>query len=255
MDVLRSENYVVPMRYWNFVKSFTLLNHTLSKQTWYHYNKLLKIRVNAKKGKKPSYQPIRATAVNQIWHADITVFKTLDGVKHYIYTVMDNYSRYVHSWRIETVVSGTIRTQTIRDAIKNAFGEKSFEDLQLVTDGGPENDNLSMKELLQTQPINHTIALKDIVNSNSMMEALYSIAKYRYLYLHQIKDYEDLVRIFTVFIQEYHFERSHYALGIYSPSEVLNGADIKISLRKTYLQAAAERRELNKNVKCNTKCN
>ncbi|MBN9295001.1 MAG: transposase family protein [Flavobacteriia bacterium] len=122
---------------------------TLSKQAWYHYNKLLKIRLLAKKGKKPSKNPIRATAVNQIWHADITVFKTLDGVKHYVYTVMDNYSRFVHSWHIDTVVSAKIRLKTIKEAIQNAFGEQPFESLQLITDGGPENDNLTIKAFIQ----------------------------------------------------------------------------------------------------------
>lgn len=246
------------LKHWSihaiWAKAFKSGETVLSRHSWYFYNQILKIRTSPEKGEKPKNPPLKASSVNQIWHADITVFKTLDGVKYYIYTVMDNYSRYVHSWRIETVVSGAIRTQTIRDAIKNAFGEKSFEDLQLVTDGGPENDNQSMKEFIQSVKINHTIALKDVVNSNSMMEALYSIAKYRYLYLHQIKDYDDLVRIFTAFIQEYHFERPHYALGIYTPSEVLNGAYLSISHKNTYAEAARKRREINRNSNCKQKC-
>ena len=87
-----------------------------------------------------------------------------------------------------------------------------------------------------------------------MMEALYSIAKYRYLYLHQIRNYDDLIRIFTAFIQEYHFERPHYALGVYTPSEVLNGAELKTTHRNTYLEAAKKRREINKNANCKQKC-
>lgn len=56
-------------------------------------------------------------------------------------------------------------------------------------------------------------------------------------------------------IQEYHFERPHYALGIYTPEEVKNGADVKISHRNTYAEAARKRREINKNTNCNRKCN
>lgn len=226
----------------------------LSKHAWYHYNKLLKIRLRVKKGKKPLKNPIRATAVNEIWHADITVFKTLDGVKHYIYTVMDNYSRFVHAWQIDTKVSAEIRLKTIKDAIQNAFGEAPFDKLQLVTDGGPENDNLTIKAFIQDSAINHTIALKDIEQSNSMMEAFYHTAKYRYLYLQIIHNTQELYRKFEEMMYEYHFLKPHYALGIYTPEEVKNGADMKLSHRNTYAEAGRKRREMNRNMNCNQEC-
>lgn len=227
---------------------------SLSKQAWYHYNKLLKIRLLAKKGKKPSKNPIRATAVNQIWHADITVFKTLDGVKHYVYTIMDNYSRFVHSWHIDTVVSAKIRLKTIKEAIQNAFGEQPFESLQLITDGGPENDNLTIKAFIQDTNIHHTIALKDIEQSNSMMEAFYHTAKYRYLYLQPLLNTKEFHVKFAEMMHEYHFLKPHYALGIYTPAEVLNGAEVKTSHRNIYVEAAGKRREFNRNANCNKKC-
>lgn len=226
----------------------------LSKHAWYHYNKLLKIRLHTKKGKKSSYNPIRATAVNEIWHADITVFKTLDGVKHYIYTVMDNYSRFVHAWHIDTVVSAKIRLKTIKDAIHSTFEEEPFDKLQLVTDGGPENDNLTIKEFILHSTINHTIALKDIEQSNSMAEAFYHTAKYRYLYLQLIHNTQELYRKFEEMMYEYHFLKPHYALGIYTPEDVKNGADVKLSHRNTYAEAARNRREINKNMNCHQEC-
>lgn len=235
--------------------AFKIGQTKLSLNAWYHYNQILRLKSTSGKARKPERpDPIRATRVNEIWHADITVFKALNGVKYYIYTVMDNYSRFIHSWQIETIVSGEIRTETIRKAIMNAFGEAPFPDLQLITDGGPENNNVTIKNFIHSTHINHTIALKDIVQSNSMMEALYSLAKYRYLYLHKITDYDDLFRVFKAFIQEYHFLKPHYGLGIYTPSEVLNGADVSVSHKKTYTQAAVERRNFNKNVNCSMKC-
>lgn len=227
----------------------------LSKQAWYHYNKLLKIRLHAKKGKKPLKEPLRARQVNQIWHADITIFKTLDGVKHYIYTVMDNYSRFIHAWHIDTVVSAQTRLKTIKDAIQNAFGNQPFDNLQLVTDGGPENDNHTIKAfVVQNAHIHHTIALQDIVQSNSMMEAFYHTAKYRYLFLKPIHNTTELTSEVEKMMHEYHFQRPHYALGIYTPSEVLNGADVKLSHRNNYAEAARKRRDFNRNANCNQKC-
>lgn len=229
----------------------------LSKQAWYHYNKLLGFRRCSKKGRKPSNSdPLRAEKVNQIWHADITVFKTLDGVRYYIYTVMDNYSRYIHSWRIERVVSAKIRLETIQEAIQKAFGGHMFSDLQLVTDGGPENDNQTLKSFmnLNQSSIRHVIALRDIRQSNSMMEAFFHITKYRCLYLQKIRDYPHLLKVFQDWIAEYHFTKPHYALGIYTPAEVLAGADKHEKYNERMKEAGKVRRSFNKNANCSLKC-
>lgn len=217
---------------------------------------MLAIREFSKKGKKPSYTPIIASKVNEIWHADITVFKTLDGVRHYIYTVMDNYSRFIHAWRIETVVSAEIRLDTIKEAVQNAFaGTVPIDQIQLITDGGPENDNITLKEFMTANQsfIKHDIALKDIIQSNSMMEAFYSIIKYRYLYLQKIHNGNELLAAFKALLEEYHFEKPHYALGIYTPSEVLNGKNPNQKFTQIFKEAAKKRREVNK-LGCGTIC-
>jgi hypothetical protein len=230
---------------------------SLSLKSWYHYNQLLKIRSHTRKGIKPKRVPLRATCVNQIWHADITVFKTLDGVKHYIYTVMDNYSRYIHSWRIETVVSAKIRLETIQDAIQTAFQGNKFQNLQLITDGGPENDNQTLKGFMnQNQAsIHHTIALRDIVQSNSMMEAFYRTTKYQCLYLKKIQNCKQLISEFDSWINEYNNQKPHYALGIYTPHEILTGNDKGQSFSERKKLAAQNRREINRNAHCKTRCN
>ncbi|ASS47990.1 MAG: hypothetical protein A3D31_01135 [Candidatus Fluviicola riflensis] len=229
----------------------------LSKQAWYHYNKLLVFRKYSKKGRKPpNADPLRAEKMNQIWHADITVFKTLDGIKHYIYTVMDNYSRYILSWRIERIVSAKIRLETIQEAIQNAFNGQSFSDLQLVTDGGPENDNQTLKSFMNLNhaSIHHDIALRTIQQSNSMMEAFYHITKYRCLYLQKIRDYDHLFNVFQDWILEYNYKKPHHALGIYTPAEILNGSNKHEKYDGRMNQAGIERRAFNKNANCTAKC-
>jgi len=186
----------------------------LSRQSWYHYNSLLAFRQGTGKAKKPPYHPLRATVVNQIWHADITVFK-VNNVKYYIYTVMDNYSRYVHSWKVAPVVSAEIRMQTIREAIGQVFSNDPGHNVQLVTDGGPENNNQTMKAFIASchVSIHHTIALRDIVQSNSMQEAFYATAKYRFLYRLVIDTPGKLIHHVDEMMQEYNTIRPHYALN------------------------------------------
>ena len=170
---------------------------------------------------------------------------------------MDNYSRYILSWRIEKVVSAKIRLETFQEAIHSTFGKKSPSSfIQLVTDGGPENVNTTIKEFMDenSATIHQTIALKDIVQSNSMMESFYRITKYTWLYRKNIKDYNQLCHEFENWIQEYQFEKPHYALGIHTPYEVMKGADKLQLFSERMKQAAKKRREFNKNVGCNKEC-
>jgi putative transposase len=224
----------------------------LSEPTWYSYNKMLGFRKKYIKGKKGKYEKNIAECVNQIWHADITVFKTLNNVKYYIYTVMDNYSRYILNWKIETKVCKDIRLDTIKEAMKFAFGDDHHDQIQFITDGGPENDNLTIKEFMTSNSckIKHDIALQTIIQSNSLMEAFYSSTKYKHLYNKTILDYEDLVKEFNAWLIIYQTESAHYALGVYTPEEAYYNKNVAIDFKTIYMEAAIERRKHNKAIAC-----
>ncbi len=235
---------------WAF--AFRKQKTALSESSWNHYNRIFKFRKNWKKVNKPPYKSIVAYAVHQIWQADITIYKTLDGVKHYIYTVMDTYSRYILEWQLHHCVAADMRLQTIKDAILNYIPKQYNKTIQLITDGGSENDNHTIKDFLRTAAIDvkHDIALKDIVQSNSNMEAFYRTAKYRYLYTQPIANREQLLEVLNNMFEEYNNIKPHHALNIFTPLEVLNGKQINIDLKPHYNQAAIDRRKFNKNNHC-----
>jgi hypothetical protein len=228
----------------------------LAEPTWYSYNKILEFRKKYTKGKRKKYKKIKAEYVNQIWHADITVFKALNNVKYYIYTVMDNYSRLILNWRIETKVCKDIRLETIKDAIKFAFGDSSHEQIQLITDGGPENVNLTIKDFMKsnTTKIKHDIALQTIIQSNSLMEAFYSSTKYKHLYLKPIQDETVLIKEFKIWLNTYQSELAHYALGVYTPEETYYSKNPEIDFKTIYKEAGIERRKQNKKAACKINC-
>ena len=68
---------------------------TVSLHSVYKLNRLLGIRnpKTKKKFKKKRKIGVRASKPNQIWHADITIVKTLDGIKQYVHLVIDNFLR------------------------------------------------------------------------------------------------------------------------------------------------------------------
>ena len=71
---------------------------SMSVQSWYHYAKLLGLGQSRKKiYKKRKRISVRAEKPNEIWHMDVTRFKTTEGKWAYIYTLMDNFSRKILS--------------------------------------------------------------------------------------------------------------------------------------------------------------
>ncbi|WP_027420963.1 DDE-type integrase/transposase/recombinase [Crocinitomix catalasitica] len=232
------------------IQGFAIKNKlcVFSISSWYNYNRIFKFRTSINRFKKPVYKPLRASCVNEIWHADITVFKTLDGIKNYIYTVKDNFSRKTLAWIITKSVSAKSRMQTIQMAIEIAFPENAGA-VRLITDGGPENDNQTIKNFIVDAAvhINHQIALKDIVQSNSMAEATYRCMKSHFLYGKQINDTNELEKYVAFYLHDHDFVRPHSAHKVYTPDEVYNDCDPRsVALKPLYRQAAIERIESNK---------
>ncbi len=225
---------------------------SLGVSTWYRYNKLLNIRpkINYKQ-RKPKYLPLKANKVNEIWHADITIFKTKDNVKHYIYSVIDNFSRKTLAWCVANMVCSKIRVKTLKNAIKVAFGENFNQTIRLITDGGPENDNFTMRSFINNAQaqIKHQIALRDIVFSNSMVEASYRVLKYSFLYTKDIANGVELKKELEFYFNDVD-NRPHYAHKLYTPNEVFYGTQPYINAKELLKKATIERIKTNKQRFC-----
>ncbi|MDH5399301.1 MAG: DDE-type integrase/transposase/recombinase, partial [Cyclobacteriaceae bacterium] len=199
-----------------------------SPATWYKYNKLLGIRKHAFKRRNPYRKGLKATYPNQYWHADITIFKTLDNVKHYIYLVVDNFSRKILSWEMAGRVCGETRMQTLKEAWIMTKPEKQVE---LIVDGGPENNNHTIDRFISSTEVDmkKSVALKDIVFSNSMVEAANKLLKYRYLFSGNIEDGDQLKTVLEKSIYDFNEVRPHGKLGGLTPSEAYQGQNVPIS--------------------------
>ena len=69
---------------------------SMSKASWYRYCLGLGISEKRKTDKKYRKRgSVKATRPNQIWHIDVTEYKTIDNVKFYIHTVLDNFYSFV----------------------------------------------------------------------------------------------------------------------------------------------------------------
>ena len=65
---------------------------------------------------KPRAIKIRAKNVHDIWHADVSIIKTIYGEKWYLYCIVDNKSRGIVNWRLSDKLRKSISADVLREA-------------------------------------------------------------------------------------------------------------------------------------------
>jgi putative transposase len=183
-EVLTIKTYMQDQdyRFWSkssiYLKALRDNNLSCSISTFYKYCRLLGFKNRLRRKKSDSYNPLKTTRPNQVWCADVTIFKTADNVKNYIHFLIDHYSKMILGYRIEKGPSAI----AIKSLIQKAYIKYQSEKLQFLTDGGSENVNAVVSNFINSPdiPIKHIIAQKDVVFSNSMIEAVNKIIKHQF---------------------------------------------------------------------------
>ena len=225
-------------------------------KTWYKYVRLLNIkRMIPLHRRKKTHISIRASSPSEKWHADVTLFTTLDNTKYYIYLVVDNFSRYILSWKISDKLCAKTRLETFQEAYQLSSSIYPDSQTELIVDGGSENNNLLVDDYIETEipSIKKTIALKNVSFSNSMAEALNKILKYQYLYRQPIIDFNSLEFTLRKGIEDYNFQRPHIGISGLTPYEAFTGVKINLNYYRNQRISARENRiAFNKRNICKT---
>ena len=172
-------------------------------------------------------------------------------MKHYIYLVVDNFSRRILSWRVSDSVSGTIRMQTLHEAWEHAKSIRPNLEVDLIVDGGPENANTVIDSFISSEgiSIHRKIAMKEVLFSNSMVEAVNKIVKYRYLFPKPIANGEQLKRHMAASVHDINAIRPHGSLNGDTPDE--RYYEIQVAdTTPAMAQARMDRKTMNRNSNC-----
>lgn len=194
--------------------------------TFYKYCRLLGY-ANLKKYTKSKNDPLVTTRPNEVWCADVTVFKTADGVKHYIHILMDHFSKKILGYSVEKSNSG----KTIRSLLQKAYLNYKPIDTLFLTDGGCENVNSDVSSLIASfdNSIIHRIAQKDVLFSNAMIEAFNKTLKYEFLFSKPINSGTGLIKIIDESIPIYNNHRPQWSLKGNTPNETFLKTPIDFS--------------------------
>ena len=63
---------------------------------------------------------------------DVTIIKLLDGTRTYLHAIIDNYSRRILSWTLETRLGSSATCRVLRDAAKEIVGNISRTSVGLM---------------------------------------------------------------------------------------------------------------------------
>ena len=176
---------------------------------------------------------------------DATIIMTESHEKAYLQFILDNYSKRIIAWQGGDSISGFRTTELL----KSAFGSLSSsrpEHIDLIVDGGPENNNRLVSAYLEDTPIRKLVARVDVSFSNSMIEAVNKILKYRYIFRTPVPDLDHVNKAIADAIEDYN-DRPHYALKGLTPNQVYSGLTFDTSVyRESLLEARNGRLRINR---------
>lgn len=188
--------------------------------TCYNYLKLLDInRVQPKHRRKNHKIGLRASAPLEMLHMDMSILKTINNTKVYLYVICDNFSRCILSYRVATKFDVNLVLENIRE-VKHKFNLQ--KNTELIVDNGVENRTHILNDFLEIASINKYIAQLHIAESNSMVESIFRQLKYYHIYPRNFETATDFMNEIDAIVVE-HCNRPLNALYGLTPFEVLYG--------------------------------
>ena len=191
---------------------------------------------------------IRASKSNEIWHVDTSIVRLLDGSKAYLHAVIDNYSRRILSWKVSSTFNLVATVEILLTALQGMVNGKPM----LLADGGVENFNGAVNELVESGLLNRVLAQTEITFSNSMIESWWRVLKHQWLFLNTLDSVRTVETLVAFYVQEYNSSLPHSAFRGQTPDEMCFGIGGKIptELETSRKKAREARVEANRKQMC-----
>lgn len=193
---------------------------------------------------------IRAARPNEFWHIDTTVIRLLDGSRAYLHAVIDNFSRRILGWKVTPTFDPAATAEILLAAAKGLeHGTPT-----VLVDGGVENFNGPVDELVRSGLLHRVLARIEITYSNSMIESWWRALKHQWLYLNTLDTVSAVERLVRFYIQEHNTRLPHSAFQGQTPDEMYFQTGVKVPerLEAARNEARRARAEANRKRECET---
>jgi putative transposase len=166
----------------------------------------------------------KTTAINQLWQTDFTYLKIIGWGWFYLSTILDDYSRYIISWKLCT----NMRTEDVTDTLELALQASGCDQVhvvhkpRLLSDNGSSYVSGELAEWLQDKGMKHSRGAPYHPQTQGKIERWHQTLKNRIL----LENYffpADLEAQIEAFVDHYNHQRYHESLNNVMPADVYFG--------------------------------
>jgi putative transposase len=135
--------------------------------------------------------------------------------------VIDNFSRRILAWSLTPELEPLANAPLLVKAMESkASAAERSEPQSLMVDGGVENFNSAVDELVNQGLLERILAQTDVRESNSLIERFWLQAKHGWLFFHNLEDIATVRRLVEFYVTEHNSVLPHSAHAGRTPDEV-----------------------------------
>ena len=186
--------------------------------------------------------------INELWQTDFTYFKILGWGWYYMGSILDDYSRYIISWKLFTSMSASDVKELLDMAVeKTDIARVSVRHKpRLLSDNGPCYLSGELQKYLESKEISHTRGAPYHPMTQGKIERFHRSMKNE-VKLNNYYFPDDLKAEIDRFVEYYNNDRYHESLNNVTPADVYFGRknDIEIKRKETKWRTLRQRKKSN----------
>ena len=161
------------------------------------------------------------TRVNELWQTDFTYFRVVGWGWYFLSTILDDYSRYIITWKLFKTMAADDVKETLDEAIQitGIHHPKVKQKPSLLSDNGPCYVSDELKRYLKAQDMEHTRGAPYHPQTQGKIEryhrSMKNVVKLEHYYFPW-----DLEKAIGQFVEHYNHHRYHESLNNVTPADV-----------------------------------
>jgi putative transposase len=171
--------------------------------------------------------------VHELWQTDFTQFKVIDWGWYYLSTILDDYSRYILSWKLSPTMNADDVEETLMMALKKSGLEQARvrHRPRLLTDNGPAYLSKDLARFLKRKHLEHIRGAPYHPMTQGKIERFHRSMK-NVILLQNYYSPSGLEKALAEFVEYYNIERYHESLDNLTPADICFGKFEEVLTRR-----------------------